>query len=163
MRWLIAAVVVLSVAVLAVARGGEQPAASQQRTLEERIADLEYRVQILEQRLGPPSGSGGPSAPLSSTDPFVASGQANGQSANFSCAGSVQVCWEVSGESPSARIPGRASFYFYPEGPSGSSYRESLLGRETNDCTFITLPAGVYYIDVVATDWTVWRITVRPA
>jgi hypothetical protein len=118
-----------------------------------------------------PIRAGGPASPAAAprmaaaapapTVLFEARGQGGTETDNFTVPGRIELCWEISGRSPSGAFGAEASFFFYPAGRMTSVNSASL--KTGNGCQFLNLPAGTYYIKVIATSWSSWRVTVRRA
>jgi hypothetical protein len=104
-----------------------------------------------------------PPLPLAAPLGVIFEGRGSGESEtdNFRVTGRVEVCWEVSGRSPSGALGSEASFYFYQSGRPAST--NSVTSKTGTGCQFLNLPAGTYYIKVLATSWSNWRVTVRAA
>lgn len=92
---------------------------------------------------------------------FEARGQGGSETDSFQVLGRVEVCWEITGRSPSGTIGAQASFIFYLSGRQASA--NSVTSKTGSGCQFLNLPAGTYYIKVIATSWSEWRVTVRRA
>jgi hypothetical protein len=111
-----------------------------------------------------------PSSPMPSSPPpaeptalLVAEGVGDAETDYFTAPGRVQLCWEVRGRSPSGTFGPDASFYIYPQGTRGGSYVARFGPKNDNGCTFANIRPGAYYIEVIATSWTRWRITIYSA
>lgn len=92
---------------------------------------------------------------------FEASGTGDSQTDNFISSSRVQMCWELSGSS--GTFGPQASFYIYPQGTSGGSFVADFALREDSGCSFANIPTGTFYIEVNATSWTRWRVTIKAA
>lgn len=154
---------VLLVAVL-LFTAAPRAAGSQSSTVEERMTALEARVLLLEQAVASLTSGGVPAAPAqpasTSAALFEASGTGGAETDFFDAPGRVEVCWDVSGRSPSGAYGGEASFYLTPASGAGTN---SVSDKTGTGCTFANLRAGRYYIKVIATSWSIWRVTVRAA
>jgi hypothetical protein len=92
-----------------------------------------------------------------------AGGSGDRQTDSFTTSGSrFQLCWDVSGRSPSGTFGPDVSFLVRRSGDQRlvTSFDVSQVG---SNCTFVNAPAGTFYIETIATSWSTWHITVKPA
>jgi hypothetical protein len=93
---------------------------------------------------------------------LLASGSGNLQTVPFTSAGSrLLFCWNVSGQSPSGVFGPSAAFFIKTAGTGtiGPSFDAEQASQE---CSSTVLPAGTYFVQVVATPWTLWSINITP-
>jgi hypothetical protein len=127
-------------------------------------------AQIIDRRLSGASSSApvasapvtSPSVTTTSSHLFQASGSGDSDTRTFNLpTGSANVCVTLSGQSPSGLFGPDASLFFYEPGgsPGGIIGDYTSSGCQIGEA--IDGP-GSYYIEVVATPWTHWSITVDP-
>jgi hypothetical protein len=88
------------------------------------------------------------------------SGQGDASTGTFRTAGArVQVCWGADGVSPAIGLGPSASFGIRPVGDSAAAARivQNTLGEH---CAYAQTGVGTFQIEVTATPWTNWTISV---
>ena len=94
---------------------------------------------------------------------LFAAGSGNLQTDAFTTSGGkVTVCWTVSGQSPSGAFGPSVAFFLKPTSP-GPWGPEFDIEQTTQACSSTTLAAGTYVVNVAATPWTEWSLTITPA
>jgi hypothetical protein len=80
----------------------------------------------------------------------------------MSTASKVNICWNVSGQSPSGVFGPSAAFFI--KSASGGSRGPDFSTEQPNQvCSVASLAPGIYFVNVIATPWTQWSVTVTPA
>jgi hypothetical protein len=102
-------------------------------------------------------------AQSASSDLLYASGSGSLQTVAFTSGGSkVNVCWTVSGQSPSGAFGPSVAFFLKPAG-TGPWGPEFDVEQAAQACSTVSLAAGVYVVNVIATPWTQWSLTLTPS
>jgi Zn-dependent protease with chaperone function len=105
------------------------------------------------------SGAGSTLAPSSDTL-LDARGAGNGESAAFVGPADLSICWELTGRSPTGTFGPIAGISLVR---AGGLTIEASLGEQTGSgCATVRIDPGRYYLKILATDWTNWRVVVRP-
>jgi hypothetical protein len=114
--------------------------------------------------LSPPSPS--PTPLPQAAELLTAEGSDNGETDTFTTSGPVDLCWDARGRAQGGILSSPllgpwADLFLYPRGQRVFVARIESLGESTSGCVRLDVPAGPYRIEVVATSWTRWRLTVR--
>ena len=87
------------------------------------------------------------------------SGSGDRQSPSFSITTSqVQICWNVSGRSPTFGVPPSVGLFIQSDTLLDSANFQ--VGAEEQNCSYAHLKPGTYYLKVIATPWSNYSITV---
>jgi hypothetical protein len=89
------------------------------------------------------------------TTDFYARGTGDLQTDDFPVAMRIRLCWLLASEQPGLEEPW-ASFWVVPQG--GTLPAAVLSGKRESGCSFLTLPAGRYYVAVYASPATRWEL-----
>jgi hypothetical protein len=101
-------------------------------------------------------------AQATSTGSLLASGSGNLQTVPFtSSGGKLLFCWNVSGQSPSG-VFGPSAAFFIKSSATGTIGPSFDSDQGSQQCSPAAVPAGTYFVQVVATPWTLWSITITP-
>jgi hypothetical protein len=92
---------------------------------------------------------------IKTATPLDAHGSGNGKTTTFDATGAMDLCWQLSGSNPflaSVTIRRKHDNEFIGVAVAGSK----------DGCKSFQLRPGTYYLEVIATVWSGWRLTVRP-
>jgi hypothetical protein len=99
-------------------------------------------------------------AQTTSTGLLLASGSGNLQTVPFtSSGGNLLFCWNVSGQSPSGAF-GPSAAFFIKSAATGTIGPSFDAEQGSQQCQSATVAAGTYFVQVIATPWTQWNITI---
>jgi hypothetical protein len=94
---------------------------------------------------------------------LFAAGSGSVQTETFTSTSSkVNVCWTVSGQSPSGAFGPSAAFFL--KSANGNIWGPEFdVEQPSQTCSAAALAPGTYFVNVIATPWTQWTLTITPA